>query len=369
MSSVTLHPLCRAACSLLRMRSPTLRGPHAVRYAKPGRLSRFGQGMQSEGGVRPAQPAGQIGVLDHLPTGKPVTTEPQPYKRSLLRQQRSLNTRRAILRAAARSFSEQDFDSTTVEEICAAAGVGRSTFYLYFDSKERLLIELARATARGVSSEVDAWVDAGSVDHALRVFIDGLVRRMEGTPKSLAALVMRRVSAANVTSRPVPGDDVLFDDIFAGIVRDGQQRGEIRTDLDARQVGEALAGMTLDALQRWAGGDQEQDGLFLDLHPPIAAARRASSPQGSRRSPAVPGRFGSRHAADRPARCRRRCRRRGRVSPGTGLGVTFAAATRRITTSAASGFGVPSMRRTSPSMKTRRAWSTDPASTHASTSE
>jgi AcrR family transcriptional regulator len=192
-----------------------------------------------------------------IPTGKPVTTEPRPAKRSLLRQQRSLNTRRAILRAAARSFSEQDFDSTTVEDICAAAGVGRSTFYLYFDSKEGLLIELARATARGVSSEVDAWVDAGSVDHALRVFVDGLVRRMEDTPKSLAALVMRRVAAANVTSRPVPGDPVLFDDIFTGIVRDGQQRGEIRTDLDAREVGEALAGMTLDALQRWAGGAQE----------------------------------------------------------------------------------------------------------------
>ena len=187
-----------------------------------------------------------------------MTSEPQPYKRSLLRQQRSINTRRAILRAAARSFSEQDFDSTTVEDICAAAGVGRSTFYLYFDSKERVLIELASATARGVSSEVDAWVDAGSVDHALSVFIDGLVRRMEGIPKSLAALVMRRVSAANVTPRPIPGAPVLFDDIFAGIVRDGQRRGEIRTDLDAREIGETLAGMTLDALQRWAGGDQEQ---------------------------------------------------------------------------------------------------------------
>ena len=187
-----------------------------------------------------------------------MTSGPQPYKRSLLRQERSLNTRRAILRAAARSFSEQDFDSTTVEDICAAAGVGRSTFYLYFDSKERLLVELASATARGVSSDVDAWVDAGSVDHAVHVFIDGLVRRMEGIPKSLAALVMRRVSAANVTPRPVPGDPVLFDDIFAGIVRDGQRRGEIRADLDAREVGEVLAGMTLDALQRWAGGDQEQ---------------------------------------------------------------------------------------------------------------
>jgi AcrR family transcriptional regulator len=187
-----------------------------------------------------------------------VAAEPQPYKRSLLRQQRSLNTRRAILRAAARAFSEHELDSTTVEEICASAGVGRSTFYLYFDSKESLPIELARETARGVSSEIDAWVDARSVDHALRVFIDGLVRRMEGTPKSLAALVMRRVAAANVTSRPVPGDPVLFDDIFAGIVRDGQQRGEIRTDLDAREVGEAFSGLTLDALERWAGGDEEQ---------------------------------------------------------------------------------------------------------------
>jgi AcrR family transcriptional regulator len=213
-----------------------------------------------------------------------VAAEPQPYKRSLLRQQRSHNTRSAILRAATRAFSEQDFDSTTVEDICAAAGVGRSTFYLYFDSKERLLIELARATARGVSSEVDAWVDAGSVDHALRVFIDGLVRRMEATPKSLATLVMRRVSAANVTPRPVPGNGVLFDDIFAGIVRDGQQRGEIRTDLDAREVGEALAGMTLDVLQRWAGGDQEQTlrhSLEFRLNLVLSAIRHTHTSTGA----------------------------------------------------------------------------------------
>jgi AcrR family transcriptional regulator len=171
-----------------------------------------------------------------------------------------------------------------VEDICGAAGVGRSTFYLYFDSKECLLIELARATARGVSSEVDAWVEAGSVDHALRVFIDGLVRRMEATPKSLAALVMRRVSAANVTSRPVPGNGVLFDDIFAGIVRDGQQRGEIRTDLDAREVGEALAGMTLDALQRWAGGDQEQTlrrSLEFRMNLVLSAIRRTDVSTGA----------------------------------------------------------------------------------------
>ena len=161
--------------------------------------------------------------------------------------------------AGARLWAAQGFDDTTIEDICREAGIGRSTYYLYFESKDQLLLELARATAaRGVSRDVNAWVSAGSVDHAVAVFIDGLVRRMEDVPRSLTALVMRRVAAANVTARRVPGDRVLFDDIFGSIVRDGQRRGELRVDVDVRQVGEALAAMTLDALERWAGGDDRR---------------------------------------------------------------------------------------------------------------
>ena len=129
---------------------------------------------------------------------------------------------------------------------------------MYFSTKDELLIALARATARGVSNDVDSWINAESIDESLRIFIDALVRRMESVPKGLAALVMRRVSAANVSPRPVPGDPVLFDDILAGIVREGQRRGDVRSDLDARDIGEAMAGLTLDALQRWAGGQQRR---------------------------------------------------------------------------------------------------------------
>jgi AcrR family transcriptional regulator len=192
-----------------------------------------------------------------------MTSSPAPpYRRSLLRQERSINTRRTILRAGARLWATQGFDATTIEDICREAGIGRSTYYLYFESKDHLLIELARATARGVSREVDAWVSAGSVDDAIAVFISGLVRRMEDVPRSLTALVMRRVAAANVTARPVAGDPVLFDDILGSIVRDGQRRGELRVNVDAREVGEALAALTLDALERWAGGDDRQPLRF-----------------------------------------------------------------------------------------------------------
>jgi AcrR family transcriptional regulator len=195
-------------------------------------------------------------------------TSSQPYKRSLLRQERSVNTRRNILRAAVELFAKQDFDSTTVEDICTAAGVARSTFYLYFETKDHLLIALASATARGVSSEVDAWANVGTVDDAVHKFVEGLVRRMESAPRSLAALVMRHVSLANVSPRPVPGDPVLFDDVLAGIIREAQRRGEVRAGLSARELGEAMAGLTLDALQRWAGGAPDLRAMLefrLDL--------------------------------------------------------------------------------------------------------
>ena len=214
-------------------------------------------------------------------TSEPTSEPTPPYRRSLLRQERSINTRRTIVRAGARLWGTQGFDATTIEDICREAGIGRSTYYLYFESKDALLIELARATARGVSREVDAWVSAGSVDDALAVFITGLVRRMEDVPRSLTALVMRHVAAANVSARPVDGDPVLFDDILGSIVRDAERRGELQRNVNTRDVGEALAAMTLDALERWAGGDDRRplrSTLEFRIHLVIDALRTAPVP-------------------------------------------------------------------------------------------
>jgi AcrR family transcriptional regulator len=44
--------------------------------------------------------------------------------------------RRELVGAAARLFDERGYDDTTVDDIAAAAGVGRRTFFRYFPSKE-----------------------------------------------------------------------------------------------------------------------------------------------------------------------------------------------------------------------------------------
>ena len=50
--------------------------------------------------------------------------------------------RRDILDAASRLFWERGFDATTVQHIAAAAGVAAGTVYLYFPSKEHVLLAM-----------------------------------------------------------------------------------------------------------------------------------------------------------------------------------------------------------------------------------
>jgi TetR/AcrR family transcriptional regulator, transcriptional repressor for nem operon len=50
--------------------------------------------------------------------------------------------REQILDAAARVFADKGPYAATMDEVAAAAGVAKGTVYLYFDSKERLLLGL-----------------------------------------------------------------------------------------------------------------------------------------------------------------------------------------------------------------------------------
>jgi AcrR family transcriptional regulator len=188
------------------------------------------------------------------------------------------------VRAAARLWSEKGYDTTTVEEICSAAGVGRTTYYLYFESKEQLLLELTLATARGVADDVEEAVAEGTLDQQLRTFVDGLVRRMESVPKSLAALTMRQAVSGATRAESVRADVILFDDILTDILVGAQGRGEIRADVDAGEIGDVLGGTTMDALQRWVSGRTRQtlrDSLQLRIELVLDGLRTRPASSGS----------------------------------------------------------------------------------------
>ncbi|ALG86752.1 TetR family transcriptional regulator [Gordonia phthalatica] len=59
--------------------------------------------------------------------------------------ERSAETRRRLLDAAAQAFADRGFHGTTTRDIAGAAGMSPAAVYVHYRSKEELLFELSRA--------------------------------------------------------------------------------------------------------------------------------------------------------------------------------------------------------------------------------
>src|SRR6476619_8304061 len=67
--------------------------------------------------------------------------------------------RQAILVATEDLLAEHPFDEIRVEDILEASEVGRSSFYLYFESRHAVLAELVRNAFGEVAEGTWPWVD------------------------------------------------------------------------------------------------------------------------------------------------------------------------------------------------------------------
>src|SRR5580693_7953203 len=85
------------------------------------------------------------------------------------RTERKAEKRLAILDGAIRVFSEKGFFNTTVAEVARAAGVADGTIYLYFESKDELLLSIFDEKMEQLCTEArEAIADAPNAAEALR---------------------------------------------------------------------------------------------------------------------------------------------------------------------------------------------------------
>ncbi len=194
------------------------------------------------------------------------------------RGQQSRELRRMQLKQAALGvFAERGYASTTIAELIQAAGVARGTFYLYFESKEVLFLELLddliaelRAGIRGV----DARAGAPSV----REQLPGVLARVLGVVaanRSLTRILFREPVGldAAVDSRLSALDAQLHEYVASALTR-GRRLGVVRDGFDVDVAARCVVGGVRQVLQREVvARDDERDldalardivGVYLD---------------------------------------------------------------------------------------------------------
>ena len=125
-------------------------------------------------------------------------------------------TRRSDLaNAALKLWADQGFDQTSVARIAQEAGIAKGTFYLYFDSKDALLLEVLRRNSLVPNVlALIADLQHKSLDEAVRGFVRGAWQHLSAH-RELLLVVMRELpthlpQARQIVERVlVPGNTAL----------------------------------------------------------------------------------------------------------------------------------------------------------------
>ena len=145
--------------------------------------------------------------------------------RSPLREQRTAETRRAVVEAARELFLSNGWSATGVRDVAAAAGVALETVYSHFSSKPGLLRAVADAAAVGDDADV-ALADRPE----FVAMGEGPRRARIGAAAELLTAVQERTAAvAELLRQAAPSDAEIAEMLRSARER---QRQDVSTALE-----------------------------------------------------------------------------------------------------------------------------------------
>lgn len=163
--------------------------------------------------------------------------------------------RESILRAAGKVFAERGYHATGISDIARELGVGHGTFYRYFKNKE----DIARSlVSRALGQVADALSDEDPHSSETLAHYREQVRRIghklfdlvAAEPELCRILFYDALAIDRAEPRLAGRAMETAAGYTAAFIRNGQDRGFLRPDLDAHVVGLAVNGMIVTGAVR-----------------------------------------------------------------------------------------------------------------------
>ncbi|MEX1171340.1 MAG: TetR/AcrR family transcriptional regulator [Chloroflexota bacterium] len=159
-----------------------------------------------------------------------------------LRQERAQRTRARILETAATAFAEHGYDGVSLNEVIRASGLTKGAFYFHFPSREALALAVFRHKQEQLLARMSDEMDDRKAP--LDRLAEGLRVRARLLAEDPSLFVVVRLGI-DLSARPAAkavyaGFMELPVQALEAMVRDGQERGEMRRDLGARAVAEQI---------------------------------------------------------------------------------------------------------------------------------
>lgn len=151
------------------------------------------------------------------------------------------NTKSKIISAAWKLFYDRGFDNTTIEDIVALSKTSKGSFYHYFEGKDSLLGTLSTLFDEKYE-ELIPLIEENTDSFEILMYLNRELFLM--IENSISIELLSRLLSTQLFAK---GERHLLDrsrtyfKLLLKIVKDGQSRGEIRTDVSANEIVKAYA--------------------------------------------------------------------------------------------------------------------------------
>ena len=153
-----------------------------------------------------------------MPKGIPLTEEMQEKRRE------------EIFAASVHLFLKNGFNETSMREIAAAAGIGKSTLYDYYETKDDILVSYyQKEIEKTISLAKEVYVqDLKNREKLTRIMQNHLAYLLKNK-KHFWRLSMEAQRLSAESQQKVQVKRYIYQDLLKQIVEDGIQAGEFRS--------------------------------------------------------------------------------------------------------------------------------------------
>jgi TetR/AcrR family transcriptional regulator, fatty acid metabolism regulator protein len=159
--------------------------------------------------------------------------------------------RTRILAAAERIFARHGFFSARVSEIAKEAGVADGTIYLYFKSKDDLLISLFERRMKQVNDVLRAAIDGRTPREQLRALIHAYLRMASDEPAAVEVLTIELRQSSKFMKEYDNPQFADFLRMLGGIIANGQLAGDFAPAIPSHIAARMIFGMLDELALAW----------------------------------------------------------------------------------------------------------------------
>jgi len=164
----------------------------------------------------------------------------------------SSDKRTRILEAAVSVFADRGFFQSRVSDVADAAGVAGGTIYLYFKSKDDLLISLFEDKMEHIIRHVnEALGEVETAPEKLMIFVQKHLQMVELHPELAEVLIVELRQSSKFMREYKPVKFAQYLDVIEQIVREGIASGVFRTDLRPRLAKRIIFGALEEVSATW----------------------------------------------------------------------------------------------------------------------